>query len=121
MTEMVHVAVLDMDTDDVLAHYGVAGMKWGKRKGRADKASSPTSSARKEIYRGAKEGLIGKGRKGGTIASALLGTPGISAKVGYEISKSAGYSKGKSLAIGLLAGAPGGVVAAEISARRTGK
>lgn len=26
--------VLEMGTDDVLAHYGVAGMKWGKHKGK---------------------------------------------------------------------------------------
>lgn len=122
MTMVVKSNVLEMDKDDVLAHYGVAGMKWGKRKGSVDKATNGVRSARKEIYKNAGQGLVGKGRKGQLVAAGILmGPSGLSGKVGYELAKSAGYSKGKSVAIGLLAGAPGGMVAAEISARRTAK
>lgn len=112
-------------TDNFLEHYGVKGMKWGKSGAKGGGGGSvnkaKVKAARKEIYGGAKQNLFGKGQKGKTVASALLGTPGASARVGYALAKSAGYSKGQSLAVGLLAGAPGGVLAAELSARRAGQ
>lgn len=36
--------ILEMDSDDVLAHYGVPGMRWGKRKGSSDKTGRSLSS-----------------------------------------------------------------------------
>jgi uncharacterized membrane protein YeiH len=60
-----------------------------------------------------------KAHKGRTIASALLLGP--SATVGIQLARSAGHSKGASIAIGLLAGAPGGLIAAELSARKSAK
>jgi hypothetical protein len=103
--------------DNFLEHHGVPGMKWGKHKNKAD-FKAEKKSIKKAIYKQTGQNLWGKGshQKGKTVAAAIFGTPGISAKVGYDLSKAAGYSKGKSLAIGLLGGAPGGIIAANISA-----
>lgn len=36
--------ILIMNSDDVLAHYGVPGMRWGKRKGSSDKSGKSRAS-----------------------------------------------------------------------------
>lgn len=107
------------NTDLFLAHYGVKGMKWGKHGSKAE-FKTAKKAIKKEIYAQTKHNLIGKGnmQKGKTTVAALFGTPGLSSKVGYDMSKAAGYSKGKSLAIGLLGGAPGGLIAANIAANK---
>lgn len=59
---------------------------------------------------------------GGIIAGTILGGPGgailmAERSAGISIARSAGYSRGSSVAIGLLGGAVGGVVASEIAVR----
>lgn len=103
--------------DNFLEHHGVPGMKWGKHKTKAS-FKTEKKAITKAIYKQTGQNLWGKGshQKGKTAVAALWGAPGVSAKVGYDMSKAAGYTKGKSLAIGLLGGAPGGIIAANIAA-----
>ncbi|QFG09118.1 hypothetical protein PBI_SPORTO_10 [Arthrobacter phage Sporto] len=119
-------------TDDFLAHYGVKGMRWGKRKAGTDvevsskskKApidSDKLSAARNELYKGTRDRLKTKGGKavmGAAVVTTLLGGPIGSQIVGAQMMRDAGYSKGKSLTMGIVGGAPGAMLAIELKARK---
>lgn len=117
----------DNPEDYSLYHYGVKGMRWGKT---TKKTGAERSADRKKIYNEVKNKSTGKeSMKRDTAvgiatggAAIVLGAPMalamVNATVGYKIAKSAGYSRGKSAAIGLIGGTPGGVIAAEIAVRR---
>ena len=130
------IVVPPLDTDEFLMHYGVPGMRWGKRKSSGEVETTRSErkveraenrqalkTARTDIYKSASKGLWGtKTRAGVTVATALLLSPAVTnMRVGYELTKAAGYSKGKSLATGILVGTSGGIIAAELSARRSVK
>lgn len=117
---------MNLSYDDYLEHYGVKGMKWGVR--RSDEQLSAAKSARKterkKATEDAKDYLSSNKKKtvGSAVAATLLiGPAGTSAAVGAQIARSAGYSKGKSIGIGLLGGAPGGIIAAEVQVRKRAK
>ncbi|QED11512.1 hypothetical protein PP914_gp021 [Arthrobacter phage Qui] len=110
-------------TDDFLSHYGVQGMKWGKHKAGGGSGSgggtnkAAVKEARKDMYKSA--GAHIKANKGKTVVAALL--TGGSATVGYNLARSSGLSKGQSVAVAALGGAPGGMLAIEISARKSAR
>jgi hypothetical protein len=115
---------MSTEVDDFLAHYGVKGMRWGKRgtkKGPVDKEK--LKSARKEIYGDVKKyynnSKSAKVTAGAAVATSLLtgGTTG-SVVVGVQMMRGAGFSKGKSIAMGALGGAPGAALAIELKARK---
>lgn len=131
------------EAEDFLAHYGVKGMKWGVRKRdktpgarKAERASArqeaSQAKAKAKATRSGARGAIGadlgskfnlktrdgKIRTGATTAGLILASPAAERYLGYELSKSAGYSTGKSAAIGFLGGTVGGLAAAEISVRK---
>lgn len=111
-------------TDDFLQHYGVVGMKWGKRSGGGANAVQKANRnvARKEIYGAAKGRLLGNKKKIGAMAVlSIVNAPATNVVVGVGLARSAGYSKGKSLAIGLLGGAPAGILVAELGARKAAR
>lgn len=118
------------DTDAFLQHYGKKGMKWGVT----------TKSPGAQAYSGAKkeqgarlknqfmktdsngQRKVSAGKVAGYSALALVsGGSSITA----QYARSAGFSKGKSVAIGLLAGPAAGVVISELkvgkNARKTVK
>lgn len=134
--------------DDFLAHYGVKGMRWGHRKpgtgepsdrkaAKAEKkAEKQTAKAEGKIARKAGRREIaknlgsefslktGKGQfnTGVTAAAAIFSKPAAAAAyVGIKTARSAGYSKGKSVAIGLIGGPPGALLAAELSVRKNAR
>jgi hypothetical protein len=126
-------------TEDFLAHYGVKGMHWGKHKsgGTVEKLSrtdkqvakadykAKVKEARKDIYGDVKSGMSsGKQRTltGAAIATSLLtgGSTG-SVVVGAQMMRSAGFSKGKTMATAILGGAPGAVLMIELQARKNAK
>lgn len=105
-------------TDDFLEHYGVRGMTWGKRSGGGKSpVKAERKAVRKEIYKDAR-GLV-KANKGKTAVGLLLGGGSITA--GVTLARAAGHTKGQSLAIGLIGGAPGGVLAVHLAASRAVK
>jgi Flp pilus assembly protein TadB len=110
------------ELDQFLEHHGVKGMKWGKHQTKADYKSA-VSSNRKEIYKNlGNTWKSDKRQAGAAIASNLLLSPATgSAVVGIQLMRAAGYSKGKSLAMGLIGGTPGAMLAVEVKARKTAK
>jgi hypothetical protein len=124
----------DSPTEDFLEHYGVKGMHWGKHKsssavevhkpGKAPINKDKLSAARKDLYGGLKaqysnkHGKISKTKAGAMIATHLLSGTIATQVVGAQMMRSAGYSKGKSLAMGIVGGAPGAALAIELKARK---
>lgn len=126
----------DNPTEDFLEHYGVKGMHWGKHKSSGSSvevarkpAKAPInqdklSAARKDLYSGLKKtysnkhGNVSKAKAGAVITAGLLGSTAANQIVGVQMMRSAGYSKGKSVAMGILGGAPGAALAIELKARK---
>lgn len=124
-------------TEDFLAHYGVKGMHWGKHKSSSGKEvevsrtkkapidKDKLRAARKDIYSDVKAGMSSKGQKtltGAAIAGTLLGGGPIATQiVGAQMMRSAGFSKGKTVATAILGGAPGAVLMIELQARKNAR
>lgn len=122
----------DSPTEDFLEHYGVKGMHWGKHKsssavevhkpGKVNK--DKLVSVRKDLYKGTADHYktkAGKVELGASVVASLLGGGVGSAVVGARMMRGAGYSKGKSVAMGLIGGAPGAALAIELKARKIAK
>jgi hypothetical protein len=108
---------VDTEVDDFLAHYGVKGMKWGKHQTKGD-FKAAVKSNRKELYKGVGSVYKSKKQTGLAVATTLLSGGSVaSAVIGTQMMRGAGYSKGKSFAMGMIGGAPGAVVAIELKAR----
>lgn len=119
-------------TEDFLEHFGVKGMRWGKRsdggssvevakKSKAPIDKDKLSAARKDLYKGVKQSYSGKSGKvkgGAVVAATLLGSTVGSQVLGAQMMRSAGYTKGKSFAMGFVGGAPGAALAIELKARK---
>ena len=118
-----------VDSDDFLEHYGVKGMRWGKRK--APDAAKVAAKAGRKAERSAivknlgtqfnTTSTSGRVRTGATVAGALLATPVANIYMGAKVTRASGYSKGASVAVGLIGGTPGALVLAEVSARSRAK
>lgn len=121
-------------TEDFLAHYGVKGMRWGKRQSSGDvevsrKSKGPIDkdklrSARKDLYGDVKASYNGKQKTlaGAAIAASIFtgGSVG-SVVVGAQMMRGAGFSKGKTMATAILGGAPGAVLMIELQARKNAR
>lgn len=83
-----------MEFDNVLAHYGVLGMKWGKRKARTVEAPLTKTKARYEKNRLAK-----KGANLGGLAGVVASQAGV-----YAIKKFLGNRKVRQLMVKQLVG-----------------
>lgn len=118
------------EVDSFLEHYGVKGMHWGKHKsssavevhkpGKAPINKDKLHAVRKDLYKGAAAHYKTKGGKvemGASIVASLLGGSVGSSVVGARMMRSAGYSKGKSVAMAMTLGAPGAALAIELKAR----
>jgi hypothetical protein len=112
--------------EDFLEHHGVKGMKWGRRTGGASSGSSgggkstagaERKAVRKEMYK--ESGATLKRNKGKTAVGLFLAGP--SATAGIAMARGAGHGKGASVAIGLIGGAPGGMLAVHLAARKITK
>lgn len=108
----------DEALDDFLAHYGVKGMKWGKHQSKDD-FKEAVKANRKELYKGVGDVYKSKKQVGLALAATILSSPAAGqAVIGTQMMRGAGYSKGKSIAVGLLGGPTGAVIAIEMKARQ---
>ncbi len=110
----------EIEVGEFLEHFGVKGMKWGKRKGESD-GPSAIKAARKEV-RGEVKDYFKSNKKvkvGAVVVAGILATPLAAGGVATAaVMRSQGHSRGKAAAIGFLTGPIGGIVVAERSARR---
>lgn len=118
------------ETDDFLAHYGKKGMKWGVRKEELKEARKAGRRELRENIKGQYRKDSGKLKKGRTAYTTLEGVSAVmtggaslvaSPFTAAQVTRAAGYSKGKSIAIGILGGLPGAVLASEIRVRKNVK
>lgn len=113
------------DVDDFLAHHGVKGMRWG-----VTRSNSAVKTARKTARKQNVENLQGRYTKTGAdgktkvkkakvagIALDVMTTGGM--YTASQIARSAGYTKGQSVAIGMLTGPIGATLASEVRVRRS--
>jgi len=121
------------DVDDFLEHHGVKGMKWGRRTSKTTRVAR--GRARKQLREEYSKNfndrydVVTPGGKGQRTRNALRTAAIVpdfmlvayGPYTGTQMARSAGYSKGKSAAIGILSGAPGAAVAAEIRIHRVAK
>ena len=69
------------EVDNFLAHYGVKGMQWGKRRSRSELRSA--ASAKKEQIKNAPKGEVGKQvAKAAAVASIAAGAAFVGHKLG---------------------------------------
>ena len=124
------------EVDDFLAHYGVKGMKWGKRKEvRAAKKAAggevrtAKKAARGEVrreFRSSRSNYLFKDRpdgrrnvsKGKLAATMLIDFNTMGGASAVMIAKSTGTSTGKAAAIGIITGLPGALAYREIKVRK---
>lgn len=114
------------DVDDFLAHYGVKGMKWGvsrsspqvqaRKTGRRENVANLKSRYTEKKSNG-KTG-IRKGKAAGTVLDVMT-TGGM--YTGTQIARSAGYTKGQSIALGMLTGPVGATLASELRVRKNAR
>lgn len=78
MTDVLKAEVSEMNSDDVLAHFGVAGMKWGRRRGKKTTGVSRASGAlidrndrTKKVLMDAKSGA--KHRRSVAVGKKIIG------------------------------------------------
>lgn len=99
-----------------LSHHGIKGMKWGVRR---TPEQLGRKASRKKIRRSfgknfeSRQSNIKTGALGASVVSGF-GLPVTLAVVGYDLTRSAGYSKGYSLATGIVGGPIGGMIASEL-------
>ena len=118
-----------MTSDDFLAHYGKKGMKWGVTSvSPSTKAARKSAKAnlRKEYDNNFRDRILVKSDavpNGITQKKAkqalVMDMASLGMYSGAQIARSAGYSKGKSVTIGILGGPPGAMLASEIRVQRT--
>ena len=112
--------------DQYLEHAGVKGMKWGVRnpdlKAALKNERSNIRSERRVTADKYNSNLKTGKVVGQVIGASLLKGPigGASAVAGYHMSRK-NFTKGQSIAIGLIGGAPGALLMNELSVRREAK
>lgn len=113
----------ELTYENYLKHYGVKGMKWGVR--RSEEQLAAARGARKTERAKATRDTADYMNKnkvrnyGSIVGASILGTPLVGGAVaGAQIARASGYSKGKSVAIGVLGNVPGGIIAAEVQVRK---
>lgn len=108
--------------DDFLAHYGKKGMKWGVTKSEARTAIRAERDAINKDINASFKGRKGVAKAGVSIAAGVAATPFMGLTVATTMmTKTAGYSTGKAVAINLLGGPIGAMVAVEVKARQRAK
>ena len=140
MTNLSNVSYDDyLEFEDTLMHYGVKGMRWGRRKANDEPKSrgnygyKTMRDARKTEYSNLK-GLAGNmaastglavagnaaGRRGltGVQGAALAGGYGNMIRSSYKTYQKQGLSKGESMGMAIMMGPVGNIAVAELHARR---
>lgn len=125
---------MSAEVEDFLQHYGVKGMRWGKRGSKGDSNVEKAKKApidkdrlkeeRKKLYGQVKTNMSTPGARvttGAALASTLVGGPSGSAIIGAQMMRSAGFSKKKSFTTALIGGAPGAVLMIELQARKNAR
>ncbi len=71
--------VTDHEVDDFLEHFGVRGMKWGRRKSRAGSSSPRSEAQRQEASANRKKNVkiaVGSAAVGAAVAAAFMAKHG---------------------------------------------